>query len=203
LQPIVALLAAWVRDMLVNGTARKSKPAFSTVATYLTRIGGGLVNVFGKSSLAGLGDDELERAYDFLLEYRLHSRSQTAATILDFHRFGAAAGILPEVDLAPVFAHLSDEGARPDARFILPQERAEAARLLATAADCDTSDPGLGRIQRQAQVAFPVYAYHGARRAEVLGLRYQDQIVDQDRLVLRIRSNKSRTLKTLDRKSVG
>lgn len=197
LQPIVALLAAWVRDMLVNGTARKSKPAFSTVATYLTRIGGGLVNVFGKSSLAGLGDDELERAYDFLLEHRLHSRSQTAATILDFHRFGAAAGILPDVDLAPVFAHLSDEGARPDARFILPQERAEAARLLATAADCDTSDPGLGRIQRQAQVAFPVYAYHGARRAEVLGLRYQDQIVDQDRLVLRIRSNKSRALKTL------
>lgn len=197
LQPIVALLAGWVRDMLVNGTARKARPAFSTVATYLTRIGGGLVNVFGKSSLAGLGDDELERAYDFLLEHRLHSRSHTAATILDFHRFGSAAGILPEVDLAPVFAHLRDEGTKADARFILPQERAEAARLLTTAADCDTSDPGLGRIQRQAQVAFPVYAYHGARRAEVLGLRFQDQIVDQDRLVLRIRSNRSRALKTL------
>src|SRR5690606_19996575 len=104
----------------------------------------------------------------------------------------------------PIFAHLGDEGAGPDARFILPQERTEAARLLAKAADGETSNPGLGRIQRQAQVAFPIYAYHGARRAEVLGLRYQDQIVDQDRLVLRIRSNRSRALKTLAaRRQIG
>jgi integrase len=197
LQPIVALLAAWTRDMLANGTARRASPAFNTVETYLTRIGAGLVLLFGRSSLAGLGDDELERAYEFMFDTPRLSRGKVAASILEFHRFGMGIGVLPEVDLTPVLLHLGDEGSLPDARFILPQERTAAAEWLAREAARDDLEDGQRRILRQARIVYPLFSAQGARRAEALGIRFKDLAAVNDELHIRIRANSSRSLKTL------
>src|SRR3546814_8852594 len=60
LQPVVRLLALWVRQMLVEGTPQSVDPSDRTIETYLTRIGPTLVEWFGSSALVDMDDVELE-----------------------------------------------------------------------------------------------------------------------------------------------
>lgn len=201
LQPIVLLLAAWTLDMLVNGTARLKRPAFTTVKTYLTRIGGGLVQQFGQSTLRHLDDGELEDAYLAVVEATESSRAIAAAAIRNFHQFALIHNVLPEVDLSAVNLFLADDAeAKADARLILPKEResvvAELARQAGGGGGKAMPTRNDLRQMRQASAAIALIAYGGARRNEALGIQFRDITQAMDLVQVRFRANKSRRLKT-------
>lgn len=200
LQPIVRLLATWVLDMFKEGTQNTDDPAHRTISTYLTRIGGGLVELFGNSSLADLDDAELEDAYTTVVEANEDSRDKAAAAIIAFHDCCSRAGEFPELDLSEVRAYLASDHRSVDARLVLSAERDAAVALLVDRSSrvggTDTVGRRHARTVRQASAAMPLYAYAGARRSEVLGLRFADVLVEDSTILARIRANRSRRLKT-------
>ena len=218
LQPITRLLAGWTLDMLMNGTAGKKDPAYSTVHTYLTRIGGKLVEIFGQSSMGDINDAELEDAYVAVIEAgrkrsvdgrKGDSAAKTAAAILGLHAFAIAAHDFPEVDLAPVHFYLRSGGGQPaDARLVLPKERegilAEISRRANSGGSGGSAARGQSRLLRQANAVLPLMAFGGARRGEALGIQFRDLSVGDGLAFVRIRANASRRLKTRNaRRSVG
>lgn len=201
LQPIVRLLATWVLEMFEKGTQAKPNPADRTVSTYLTRIGGGLVDIFGNSSLTGLDDAELEDAYLAVVEAGHSVRDKAAAAVLDFHDCCSRIFGLPELDLSEVRAYLSSERRSVDGCLVLKVERDAAVSRLIEHGENPASGMSEGRqyvrVVRQAAAAMPLYAFAGARRSEVLGMKFADVVVEENGVAwARIRANRSRRLKT-------
>lgn len=202
LQPVVRALAAWVLDMFKNGTPLRKKPANSTVETYLTRIGGSLVERFGNGSLSDVGDAELEDAYLEAVECSDEERDAAARAVLQFHASCMHQFGFPELDLSEVRAYLRSDQRNVDAALILPTERAAAvewlrARSEPAAAAADARGRERVRVERQAFAAFPVYGWAGARRSEVLGVQFRDVYFGAgSEYVVRIRANRSRRIKT-------
>lgn len=200
LQPVVEMLATWVLEMLVEGTEATSVPADVTVRTYLNRIGGGLVAVLGNASLLGLDDSYLENVYLAVVEAHNTDCDKAAKAVVSFHdccmrRFG-----LPELDLTEVHYYLSTSHRCVDARLILPCEREGAIKSLVELASKSSAtkkaERAIVRVHRQAAAAMPLYAHGGARRSEVLGVKFADVLIRDDAPWVRIRSNPSRQLKT-------
>ncbi|MGY0799560.1 hypothetical protein ACW7G0_10955 [Lysobacter sp. A286] len=197
LRPVVRMLAMWLCKMLVEGTAAQRNPADKTLYTYLTRIGGTLVELLGNSSLADLDDVELSEAYQAAVLAGGSNRAQAASAILEFHRCSQRHFDMPDVDLDEVRSHLRNSTQSVDARLILPQERvAILDNALARARDGTGRTPDDVRVYRQAAVALPLYAWGGARCAEVLGLRLGDVWFVGEQAGIRVRRNRSRRLKT-------
>jgi integrase len=200
LQPIVRLLATWVLEMLEEGTQSKPDPADRTVETYLTRIGGSLVEILGNSSLVSVDGAELEDAYLTAVQAAGDSKDKAAAAVLSFHDCCSRRCGLPELDLSEVRMYLASDRRLVDARLILPAERDDALRRLVEHAGqgqgVNGRSRGHMRIVRQAGLAMPFYAFGGARRSEVLGTRFSDVSLRSDLPRMRIRANRSRRLKT-------
>lgn len=203
LHPIVRALAGWTLDMLTNGTSLRKNPANATVETYLTRIGGALVERFGNGSLGDVGDAELEDAYLAAVECNDKERDAAARAILQFHACCIRELGFPELDLAEVRAYLRSDQRNVDAGLILPTERAAAEEWLRSrsgmAVAASEADGGREqvRLERQALAAYPLYAWAGARRSEVLGLQFRDVYAGAaGAYVVRIRANRSRRIKT-------
>ena len=197
LQPVVQLLALWVRQMLVEGTDARVNPADSTIRTYLTRIGGGLVEAMGNSSLADLDEAELEDDYIAVIEAQAASRDKAAAAILSLHACCERHFDMPDVDLSEIRAYLWTGGAQADANLILPVEREEIVRLASVLAQGNGHRPAEEvRRSRQVEAVLPMYAYQGARRSEALGIRHADVSHHQGDSRISIRANRSRRLKT-------
>lgn len=199
LQPIVALLARWAVDMLVHGTAKRKSPALSTVETYLTRIGGELVYIFGRSSLLAADEAELEDAYNTAIGSKSGRRKSAAAAVLAFHAFAQAECGLPELDLSAVRLYLGDDAEHlADARLVLPSERKAILDRLAAHASNPQSLGSLHavRVARQAAHMMPLIAYGGMRRSEATGVEFRDVRVVGDELWIRTRPNASRRVKT-------
>jgi hypothetical protein len=197
LRPIARMLASWVENMLVEGTAATSNPADNTILTYLTRIGGGIVEALGQGALRDLGDDELSDAYEQVVNFRGDERSTAASAILRFHAHCEPIFDLPDIDLSEIRAHLAKNEVRSDANLILPSEREAAFVHLSTEDDSRLGDRTKAiRYQRQAVAAMPFYAYGGARRSEVLGTRLSDVSIDENSANMRLRADRSRRLKT-------
>ncbi|MEB2314833.1 MAG: hypothetical protein OZ919_01930 [Xanthomonadaceae bacterium] len=200
LQPIVHLLSHWVLDMLVHGTAQLANPALSTVETYLTRIGGILVQWFGQSALEDIGEEELEAAYLAVIEAKEESRPAAASTILSFHAHCVRHFGLPELDLSSVRLWLRDTPeALADARLVLPSERTRMLEILAknSAEPRRDQTPRDIRNTRLASMALTLIAYGGLRRSEALGLQFRDVGAQGAAFRAHIRPNHSRRLKTI------
>lgn len=198
LQPVVRLLALWVRQMLVEGTPQAVDPSDRTIETYLTRIGATLVEWFGSSALVDLDEVELEEAYLAAILAGATNRPQAAAAILRFHQCAELHYPMPEVDMSQVMSYLRDGQQSVDAELILPQERAEILTRSAARADAGSqnADKDSGRVLRQAAAALPLYAYGALRRSEVLGLKVGDIWTDGEHTTIRVRRNRSRRIKT-------
>ena len=198
LQPVVRLLALWVRQMLVEGTQKTKDPSDRTIETYLTRIGATLVEWLGSGSLVDVDEIELEEAYVAAILVGDTNRSQAASAVLEFHRCAQRHYAMPEVDLAQVMSYLRDARQPSDAGLILPQERVEILERSAARADTGLPDPDKeqGRILRQAAAVLPLYAWGGMRRSEALGLRVADAWDDGEHISVRVRRNRSRRIKT-------
>lgn len=200
LQPVVRLLAGWVLDMLVKGTEARKNPANETIITYLTRIGGILVEILGNSSLIDLDDAELEDVYLAVVESK-HESGKAAAAVISFHDCCMRNSGFPELDLSEVRAYLGSDARSVDAMLVLPVEREAAVHRLHERAIQSESTGEMVReevrVERQASAAMPMYGYAGARRSEVLGAKNQDvNLVDEETSYVRIRANRSRRLKT-------
>lgn len=199
LQPIVALLARWTVDMLVHGTAKRKSPALSTVETYLTRIGGELVYIFGQSSLRATDEAELEEAYLTTVGSKTGQRKNAAAAVLAFHAFAQAECGLPELDLSAVRLYLADDAEHlADARLVLSSERKAILDRLAVRATNSQPSQSLHevRVARQAAHMMPLIAYGGMRRSEATGIEFRDVRVVGNDLWIRTRPNASRRVKT-------
>ncbi len=201
LRPIVDHLAGWVLDMLVNGTARKRQPALSSVETYLTRVGGLLVESFGNGSLDVVDETELEDVYLTVIEAKSEGRATAAAALLSFHRYAQAAHDYPDIDLSGVFSYL--RGREPQASDACPITPMERNALIDGVFRGDVSrageqpeDPTQRRLMLQAGHAGTLLGLTGARRGEGLGIQFRDVRPVGQELRLRIRGNSSRRLKT-------
>src|SRR3546814_15813588 len=106
LQPVVRLLALWVRQMLVEGTPQSVDPSDRTIETYLTRIGPTLVEWFGSSALVDLDDVEIEEAYLAAILAGASTLSQAAAAILRFHQRAELHSPFRDVDMSEVMSYL-------------------------------------------------------------------------------------------------
>lgn len=199
LHPIVRMLTGWVIEMLENGTLMKADPALSTIETYLTRIGGALVHVFGQSSMEAVDEVDLEEAYLAAIESKSGHRQKAASAVLAFHAYASSHHGLPELDLSEVRMYLGAEaGGLADARLILPAER---DAILARSATPLPREGGVmrhaTRARRLAGLAMPLFAWGGLRRSEAMGLQFRDISTRGERLRVRVRPNHSRRLKTL------
>lgn len=200
LHPIVRLLAGWVLEMLEEGTEKTENPANDTISTYLTRIGGALVEIFGSASLIDLDDTELEDAYLAVVESKRES-AKAATAVISFHDTCMRKFGFPELDLSEVRAYLNSEARSVDAKLVLPVERDAAMHRLTKKSEEGGNHEVMThekvRVQRQASAGMPFYAYAGGRRSEVLGIQYQDAYVNDNGITfVRIRANNSRRLKT-------
>lgn len=208
LQPIVHVLTEWVIDMLVNGTPMKLNPALSTVETYLTRIGGVLTHVFGQSSLEFVDDVELEEAYLSAIEANDEEKgggsSQKAATSIHFHTFAIARAGFPDIDLSQIRLYLRMmKEPLADARLVLPSERQAAMEKIDGLASTPVRSSALdARVHRQAVFAMGLYALRGLRRSEPIGMHFRDVTVNGSDVVVRIRSNQTRRVKTQNARRV-
>jgi len=210
LQPIVRVLVGWVIDLLVNGTPQRSTPALSTVETYLTRIGGVLVHIFGQSSLDTLDEVELEEAYLTVIEGKREDgsdvRQKAASVILMFHSYAEAHAGFPEMDLSSVRIYLGEaRDALADARLVLPAERDASMVWLRNKAIGNEAVGALSdaRLIRQAALVMPFFGLCGLRRSEPLGLQFRDVRSSDEMVVASLRPNSSRRLKTINsRRSV-
>lgn len=198
LQPVVRLLALWVRQMLAEGTQQTEDPSDRTIETYLTRIGATLVEWFGSGALVELDEVGLEEAYMAAILAGATNRPQAAAAILRFHQCAELHYAMPEVDLSQVMSYLRDGQQSVDAELILPQERTEILKRSAARADAGSqdADKSSGRVLRQAAAALPLYALGGLRRSEALGLKVGDAGTDGEHTSIRVRRNRSRRIKT-------
>lgn len=197
LRPVVRLLALWVRQMLVEGTPSEPKPADKTVHTYLTRIGGTLVELIGNSSLLSFDEVDLEEMYLAAIRAGQSNQGQAASAILEFHRCCQRHADMPDVDFVEVRSYLRASLRVVDAQMILPQERiAILEQAWAVSKSGTSSSLEEARIQRQAAAALPLFAWGGARRSEVLGLRQRDVWRTDSHVAIRVRRNRSRRLKT-------
>src|SRR5699024_5126613 len=134
---------------------------------------GSLTWTFGGQSMDDMGDAELEDAYLAAVESSDSMRSQAASAILSFHACCVRYLGFPELDLSEVRLHLRTNQRSVDSELILPLERDAAVRYLEESTGNPPGEDDLDntRVRRQASAAMALYAYTGARRSEVLGLK--------------------------------
>lgn len=202
LHPVVRLLAAWCLDMLTHGTERKTSPALSTIETYLSRVGGVLVDVLGHRRLDQIDEAELEEAYLAAVECKATAHAEAAATILALHRFGRTHFGLADADLAPLYRLAGKEAvAHADARLVLPSERDRMLELLEEQLHAVPREP-VGeefdrvRLLRQTHAAAGALVGVGARHSEILGLQMRNVVPADGVVTVMFRPNPSRRLKT-------
>lgn len=198
LRPIIRLLGEWTRTTW-EGLKRNGKPrAFKTVYTYLTRIGGALVEELGDADWYELHEDALENAYAYVLSLPKNSRHKVAAQLLSFHRSSEDRLDCPEIDLSDVYRHLRTQVRNVDAVMLLPVHRERALLRIAELAKGSLgTPPSETRVARQADALSYFLAYGGARFSEAGWLQLRDvAAVWDDRIHARVRPNRGRTLKT-------
>lgn len=198
LRPIIRLLGEWIRATW-EGLKRNGKPrAFKTVHTYLTRIGGALVEELGDADWHELHEDALENTYAFVLSLAKKSRHKVVAQLLSFHHHSEGRLDCPEIDLSDVYRHLRTQVRNVDAVMLLPVHRERALRRIAELAKGPLgAPPSETRVARQADALSYFLAYGGARFSEAGWLQLRDvAAVGDDRIHSRVRPNRGRTLKT-------
>ena len=193
---LVRCLAHWVVKMLVEGTLEEPDPANSSVKTYLTMVGKGLVAVAGTLPFTSLGEDELTELYLEVLETTRRPRQpQTARELLHFHSVCQAKCGLPEIDGSDFAEYIGPTSHLVDANMILSAEFAATAdeihRLVS-----ESPTQASRRLASQAEAAWQLQHASGARFGEIIGLRHRDIYATPEATVLFIRPNRFRRLKT-------
>ncbi|WP_152551587.1 site-specific integrase [Polycyclovorans algicola] len=199
-QTIEAALIGFSLSMAVSGTRLKSKPAVSTIATYVGTIAQELLAVFSGVALAELDADELLDGYDMVIQSKADHISLTRAisTLEDFHRYLSRC-----FDLPPVCISVSGNGfeveysASPllSARDYDQAQNWLSSRLMA--ADLIEIDHCLARRQLlAAQVVLILLRRTGARIGEISWLQLSDFDLSGSSSYLRIRPSLYRRLKS-------
>lgn len=196
--PIVRLLGEWIRTEARRQKGTAKPLAYRTLETYLTRIGGALVEVFGESGVSEWTEERLEDAYLYALDASDKARYKVASALLSFHRHSSQRRDLPELDLAVLYAELGAQRQHADSSLILPVERDRALDSIRELAwEQVSNDFGEVQIARAADWVAYYLAWGGTRLGEALGLQVRDVGTRPTGMLwTTVRSNRLRPLKT-------
>lgn len=199
----VRVLAVWARDMLVNGTLRRKRPAYSTVMTYLTAIARPLISQCNGVYLAEMADFELESLYQSVVESRpRHDQSDVARHLLNFHdclmrSFGA-----PDIDESLIAIYISARTDSVDNQLVLPVHVEEVLSKIHMDLDSRNHEQPINDIAEYRRTLhltlsmLSVIRATAARLGELQGALLLDLTASDQGCFLRIHSNKHRRLKT-------
>lgn len=192
------MLGDWIRAEARRERGPGKPLAYRTLETYLTRIGGAIVEVLGAVDVARWDEQILEDAYLYALDASTKARHKVAAALLSFHHHCAATWDLPQIDLSFLFVELGAGRQQADSSLILPIERSQALASLCRAAwEGGESEFAEVRLARAADWVAYYLAWGGTRLNEALGLQVRDVgIRPNGSLWTVIRSNRLRPLKT-------
>lgn len=197
---VEAALIGFSLSMAVSGTRLKSKPAVSTIATYLGAIAQELLAVFSGFSLAELDVDELIDGYDMVIQSKADHVSLTRAisTLEDFHRYLSRCFDLPPVCISASGNGLEIENSASPLLSARDYDQAQSwlsNRLIAS--DLLEIDHCLARRQLLvAQIVLILLRRTGARISEISWLQLSDFDFSGSCAYLRIRPSLYRTLKS-------
>jgi hypothetical protein len=198
---VVVALAHWAIKMLTDGTLEDSDPAYGTVKTYLTIVGGGLVALTESSSLTDFDETELTQIYVDLVEMKAPAqRDRAAREVLHFHSVVAPKLGLAEIDPSELQIYLKKSASRVDSELILPQEfymaMAYIAELARDGGDALAGTPTQRRLLRQARILLMMIDAAGCRTGEPLGMRLAEIAHDDSQIWAAFVPNRHRRIKT-------
>ncbi len=196
--PIVRMLGSWIRAEAQRSGGTAKPLAYRTIETYLTRIGGALVEMLGDPSVATWTEERLEDAYLYALDASKKARHKVAAALLSFHRHCSRHWDLPDMDLSILYSELGPRRQSSDAHLILPVELNRALEAIRRRAwESANEEPAQVRMARSADWVSYFLAWGGARLSESLGLQARDVGMRPGGLAwTTIRPNRMRPLKT-------
>ncbi|MHB8474576.1 MAG: hypothetical protein ACYDC8_17370 [Gammaproteobacteria bacterium] len=198
---VVVALAHWAIKMVKDGTLEDSNPAFGTVKTYLTIVGGNLVALTESSSLTDFDEAELTQIYVDLVEMKESAQQERAAReVLHFHSVVAPKLGLAQIDTSELEIYVGRGTSRVDAELILPREFDNAMAYLTELArdggDNLARTPAQRRLLRQAQVLLMIIGAAGPRTGEPLGMRLAEIGYDDSQIWAAFVPNRHRRIKT-------
>lgn len=198
---VVVALAHWAIKMLTDGTLQQSNPAFGTVKTYLTIVGGKLVALTESSSLTDFDEEGLTQIYVDLIEMKEPAqRERVAREVLHFHNVVAPKLGLAQVDTSELEIYVGKSASRVDSELILPQEFDKAMAYLAELARDGGDDlartSAERRLLRQARVLLTIIDAAGCRTSEPLGMRLAEVGHDDAQIRTAFVPNRHRRIKT-------
>lgn len=197
LSEIEQALGYWVIQLLYSRKGNGPELfAHTTVYNYLTSIAPGLLKAIQDRELKGIEDDAWSDIYESLLSgYKEGTLNRKLLQIQRLHKlmerkFGARP--LPD-ECLPVKEQVES---RVRNSLALPEEIKLALHEYEQSATQRNGRPYGEREVLQAYIAFMLLAATGSRIGEITGLQHRDIIVSERKILIRIRINAFRRIKT-------
>ena len=203
LLPSVRWVASWVvDDLLETGPQRRAKRR-STIYQFLRTAGAQLAAHLGGADPACLGDEDdyadlYEEVLDDVSETSLAVRRTTANALRSFHQYlmhkcsADQCPSVPEVESTGVFVVSGRGGNRVDANVVGLSTYFLALRELKQANAASEPDEVIEALARIAGLGY----FASLRRSEAIGLTVADVIMAGEEVILEVRPNPTRLLKT-------
>lgn len=194
-------LALFALHMAVHGTTESDDPALSTIRNYISAIGTPLIRLLAGRDLRHIDGEEFQEIYLSFIEPITTPRSaaRAARECLNLHRILEREGV-EAVERSEFADYLAAGDANVTADAVTSKEIELALRWLSTSAEQPAPDPCSGtqtrRHLRIARLTLILLRASGCRISEIVLLRHSDVIVIGSCILLVIRQNRYRRVKT-------
>lgn len=192
---VVVAIAHWVLKMLREGTLAETNPAYSTIRSYVSLVGGPLVELADQSRLTDFDEPELAQIYVDVVEMRRAGKDRAAREVMHFHDVVAPIYGLPELDYSEYEIYLGKGATKVDAELIIPQELQQAVQI-AKDNDGRSVDTVGRRTCRQSALLLRMTGAAGCRSGEPLGMQLRDACFSDRAVVVAFVPNRHRRIKT-------
>lgn len=220
---VVHCLAGYAIQLLEKGTRTKEDPAFSTISTYLSDIGGGLIEFAGDLDFWDMSGEDFTDLYSELLTDAAQRRAEKhkrkdqrdkvgssigriAGQLVEFHMFLMGVRGVESIDFSEFGPYFNrrNHGVRADL-FTQEEFKATVRALMRRLKESDSSEDRTlsesRRIDRLAIVAMILLYASGARIGEISRLLFRHIIFSRTpegrrNLVICIRPSRFSGIKT-------
>lgn len=196
-------LGRFALELAKYGTNTKQILEVSTIATYVTAIGGDLIEALAGIDLRVLDAEDFESLYVSIAEQKMASNTGTRAArqLLAFHECLVRRFNLTPIEVSELASYLhADDGRGVDANAVTDAEyllaRAWLEANAESAPDVQLADINSRRQCRIARLVLTMLYRSGARFREVVLLRHGDVLITDGEVTIFIRPNIYRGLKT-------
>ncbi len=181
-------LALWVAYLL-DRKKGKERLATGSIKRYLSALAGGFESFMYDTELADLDEEDVTEAYQQLLESaKVKDKRYMADRLVAFHRWGRRVYGMEDPDWSQL--EFGSSRVAVDAGVLLEEDYQSALRRLLA---CKTEE---SPEARDAALLLLVCYRFGLRGNEAKGLTRADWVVNGDHMVLIVRTNPIRKLKT-------